>query len=62
MGREYSGNNAKFTSEFGVFPFNGRHSSIKYLYDWYVVNKDVIDREELITDSSINFESERFIK
>lgn len=47
-GIEYSGNNNKFMNEVNGFDFRDMDEAIKELYDWYLANKDNIDKEKLM--------------
>jgi len=50
MGLEYSGDNSEFKNEIGDFHFTGISRAIKDLYNWYLVNKDKIDKNLLKKD------------
>lgn len=47
LGREYSGDNSLLLNELKDFRFSPIDSSIKALYKWYDLNKDVIDKDKL---------------
>lgn len=47
LGAEYSGNNSRFISEFGEFVFSRIDAGIQKLYDWYMLNKNMIDPGKL---------------
>ncbi len=43
-GKEYSGNNTLFLNELKGFKFTPIDVSLKYLYDWYVQNKNIFKK------------------
>ncbi len=45
--KEYSGNNSLLMSEIKDFKFKQIDGAIKSLYDWYALNKHIIDKDEL---------------
>ena len=47
MGNEYSGDNTLLCNKIRGLTFKNIDTSIKDLYDWYVVNKHTIDKESL---------------
>lgn len=48
--REYSGDNSRLLGLVGGYNFKPMDSSIKDLYNWYLSNKNKIDREKLLSD------------
>ncbi len=50
MGLEYSGDNSRLKKEFSQIKFTPIEKSIQYLYDWYKMNKEIIDRNILLVD------------
>lgn len=50
LGIEYSGDNSKFMNEVGGYEFKDINSSIEELYNWYLVNKNSIDKEKILLD------------
>ncbi len=47
IGREYSGDNTLFMNELKDFKFSPIDESIKTLYDWYDLNKHIIEKDKL---------------
>ena len=47
LGREYSGDNTLLMNELNGFEFSSIDESIKALYDWYELNKHIIDKDKL---------------
>ena len=45
LGKEYSGDNSLLVSEIEGFKYTPISKSIEELYDWYSVNKDIINKE-----------------
>jgi len=50
LGKEYSGNNSKLLLEIGDYVFHKMDVCIQELYNWYLLNKQTIDREKLLFD------------
>ncbi|MEW6087955.1 MAG: NAD(P)-dependent oxidoreductase [bacterium] len=50
FGVEYSGDNTKLINEIGKHDFEDMDISIKELYNWYMVNKNSIDKSKLLVD------------
>lgn len=48
LGKEYSGDNSRLLSEMGGYYFRDMDICIKELYEWYLTNKDSINRQKLI--------------
>jgi GDP-L-fucose synthase len=47
LGREYSGDNSLLLNELNGFEFSSIDESIKALYDWYDLNKHIIEKDKL---------------
>ena len=47
LGREYSGDNSFLLKELKFFKFRSINESIKDLYEWYELNKDIIEKDKL---------------
>ncbi len=47
-GREYSGDNSLLLNELKGFEFTSIDESIKALYDWYDLNKHIIEKDKLL--------------
>lgn len=50
MGLEYSGDNSRLRSEMPQLKFTPIEVAVKELYEWYLKNKAMIDREQLLVD------------
>ncbi|MEJ0055056.1 MAG: NAD(P)-dependent oxidoreductase [Bacteroidota bacterium] len=50
MGLEYSGDNSKLKTEIKNINFTSPEKSIEILYQWYAVNKNILQREKLLFD------------
>ena len=50
MGTEYSGDNARLKKEVAGLSFTPLDSAIRQLYGWYVDNRALVNREELLVD------------
>ena len=50
LGREYSGDNSRLLTETGGFQFRNMESCIAELYNWYLTQKETIDREALLAE------------
>lgn len=50
MGLEYSGDNTRLRQEMTEFKFMAIEESVTKLYDWYMVNKGMIDKNLLLLD------------
>jgi GDP-L-fucose synthase len=49
-GLEYSGDNSLLRKEIPTLQFTPIENSVKELYDWYIVNKNNLNKDLLITD------------
>jgi GDP-L-fucose synthase len=47
LGKEYSGDNTLLINELNGFEFSSIDVSIKALYDWYDLNKQIIEKDKL---------------
>jgi GDP-L-fucose synthase len=47
LGREYSGDNSLLLKELKNFKFSSINESINDLYQWYELNKDIIEKDKL---------------
>ncbi len=50
MGREYSGRNSRLMAELGGYRFRDMRECIFELYNWYMENKNLIDKDKLLSD------------
>jgi GDP-L-fucose synthase len=50
FGMEYSGDNARLHSEIKDVKFSNIEHKIKELYDWYLYNKELLDKNLLLVD------------
>ena len=50
MGLEYSGGNSRLKAEIPDFKFTAIDAAIQNLYNWYLQNKNLINKEFLLVD------------
>ena len=50
LGKEYSGDNSLLLDELTGFEFSSFDDSIKDLYNWYDLNKQIIEKDKLLKD------------